>query len=66
MARRPALLAGETGGLALLFDQSDVKLLDTDLDDAGNTFAREAYERWCLPDFGRIWSTRHARCTTDR
>lgn len=54
MAQRPALLAGETSGLGLLFDDCDGKLLDTDLDDVGNAFAREAYARWCLSDFARI------------
>lgn len=51
MAYRPGLLAGEVDALSVLFDECDGKLLDTDLNEEGNAFAREAYARWSLHDF---------------
>lgn len=59
MAYRPALLAGETDGVAVLFDECDGKLLDSDLGDEGNAFAREAYAPWCLADFAKVMEQRH-------
>lgn len=42
---------GETTGLDLLFDHCDGKLWDGDLNDEGNAFAADAYDRWCMEDF---------------
>jgi hypothetical protein len=51
MERSEALRRGETTGLELLFDHCDGKLWDGDLNDEGNAFAADAYERWCMDDF---------------
>lgn len=51
MERSEALRRGETTGLELLFDHCDGKLWDSDLNDEGNAFAADAYERWCMDDF---------------
>lgn len=51
MTRSEALRRGETTGLELLFDHCDGKLWDSDLNDEGNAFAADAYERWCMDDF---------------
>lgn len=51
MARSEDLRRGETTGLDLLFDHCDGKLLDGDLNDEGNAFAADAYDRWCMEDF---------------
>lgn len=51
MTRSEALRRGETTGLDLLFDHCDGKLWDGDLNDEGNAFAVDAYERWGMVDF---------------
>lgn len=51
MTRSEALRRGETTGLELLFDHCDGKLWDSDLNDEGNAFAMDAYERWGMVDF---------------
>lgn len=51
MARSEALRRGETTGLELLFDHCDGKLWDSDLNEEGNAFAADAYERWGMVDF---------------
>ena len=51
MARAEALRCGETTGLELLFDHCDGKLWDSDLNDEGNAFATDNYERWGMVDF---------------
>lgn len=51
MAEADALRSGETTGLDLLFDHCDGKLLDDDLNEEGNAFAADVYERFHMADF---------------
>lgn len=51
MAEADALRSGETTGLDLLFDHCDGKLLDDDLNEEGNAFAADVYERFHIHDF---------------
>lgn len=58
LARRDEVLAGETTGLALLFDECDGKLLDADLGEEGNAFASDVYAQRCVADFTAVMDQR--------